>query len=52
MLAKEGVGLRLYLRIYLFRGDLGIVDSEEISKRLSKVEVACLEAELKGGRRG
>ena len=50
MLARESVGLRLYLRLY---PALRIIDSEEISKKLfNKEEVVCLEAELDGGRRG
>ena len=49
VLSREGVGLRLNLILYLWRGGLRITDSEEVSKRLSE-EVVHLEAEL-GGRR-
>ena len=34
----------LYLRLYLWRGGLRIVDSEKLSKRLSKEETVYLEA--------
>ena len=36
----------------LWRGGQRIVGSDEISKRLSKKEVVCLEAELEEGRQG
>ena len=51
VLAREGNGLRLYRRLYLWREGLRIVDSEEDSKRLSEEEVVCLEAEVERGRR-
>ena len=38
--------LQLYLRLYQWRAGLRIVDSEEVSKSISKEEVACLEAQL------
>ena len=52
MLASEGVGLRLYLRLFLWRGGLRMVDSEEVSKTLSKKEVVRLETVFEGRRGG
>ena len=52
VLAREGVRIRLFIGLYLWRGGLRIVDSEEFPKRLSKKEMVCLEAELEGGKRG
>ena len=49
MLAREGVGLRLYQRLYPWRESLRLLDPEEVYKRLSKEKVVCLEAELEGG---
>ena len=52
MLASECVGLRLNRRLYLWRGVLRIVESEDVSLRVSKEEVVCLEAELERGKHG
>ena len=52
VLEREGVGRRLLRRLYLRRSDWRMVDSEVVSRRLSKEEVVYLEAEFEGGRRG
>ena len=52
VLAREGEGRRLLRRLYLWRRGWRIVDSEEVSRRLSKEEVVYLEAEFESGRRG
>ena len=51
VLAREGVGLRSYRKLYLWRRCLRLKDSEDVSKRLSKEQVVCSEAKLDGGRR-